>query len=92
VSDIRIVEPEDVHVLGDRGGTDLTLVTCYPFDWVGPAPRRFVVHAELRGRFENRDGILAGALAATGHPGGAPGSDLARESGPTPEPVPSSGG
>jgi hypothetical protein len=24
----------------------LTLITCYPFDYVGPAPRRFIVHAE----------------------------------------------
>jgi len=63
VADLRVVDPDEVDVLGDRGGTDLTLITCYPFDWVGPAPRRFVVRAELRGRFEGRDGVLAAALA-----------------------------
>jgi sortase (surface protein transpeptidase) len=28
-----------------RGRRELTLITCYPFYFVGPAPRRFVVHA-----------------------------------------------
>jgi sortase A len=42
----RIVAPDNVAVL-DRGtGEILTLVTCYPFYFVGPAPDRFVVRAE----------------------------------------------
>lgn len=42
---MRIVEPDDVGVL-DTGGSDaLTLVTCYPFRYVGNAPKRFVVRA-----------------------------------------------
>jgi LPXTG-site transpeptidase (sortase) family protein len=92
VTDVRIVAPEDVYVLADRGGTELTLVTCYPFDWVGPAPNRFVVRAEFRGRFESRDGILAAALAGSG--ARRTGSDLDRSGERTPaaEPVPSSGG
>ncbi len=46
VDSIEIVEPGDVDVL-DRfsSGRRLTLVTCYPFRWIGPAPRRFVVSA-----------------------------------------------
>lgn len=40
-----IVEPDDLSVLEPSSGAALTLITCYPFDFVGPAPRRFVVHA-----------------------------------------------
>ncbi len=49
VSETRVVEPEAVEVVDSRGRSELTLVTCYPFDYIGPAPRRFVVHADLVG-------------------------------------------
>ena len=42
----EVVTPGAVRVLDDVGDDRLTLVTCYPFAWVGPAPRRFVVVAE----------------------------------------------
>lgn len=42
----QVVDPEDVSVLRPDGGEVLTLVTCYPFYFVGPAPSRFVVRAE----------------------------------------------
>lgn len=45
VSDVRIVPPDDISVLQDTRTASLTLVTCYPFRWVGNAPKRFVVHA-----------------------------------------------
>lgn len=45
VVDTRIVEPTDLSVLEDTGDEVLTLITCYPFDFVGPAPQRFVVQA-----------------------------------------------
>ncbi len=41
----RIVTPDDVTVLGDTAGPELTLVTCYPFYYVGSAPKRFIVRA-----------------------------------------------
>jgi sortase A len=41
-----VVEPDELWVLGPSSTTALTLITCYPFNFVGPAPRRFVVHAE----------------------------------------------
>ena len=41
-----VVEPGELWVLDPSPATALTLITCYPFDYVGPAPRRFVVHAE----------------------------------------------
>jgi sortase A len=45
VSDVQIVRPSDTGVLAAAPGRDLTLVTCYPFYYVGSAPKRFVVHA-----------------------------------------------
>jgi sortase A len=45
VESIRIVEPTDVTVLKEFGRPVLTLVTCYPFYFIGPAPKRFVVQA-----------------------------------------------
>ena len=45
VESIEIVEPHDTRVLGDADYPALTIVTCYPFRYVGPAPQRFVVHA-----------------------------------------------
>ena len=42
----RIVGPYDVAVLNPDGNETLTLITCYPFYFVGPAPERFVVRAE----------------------------------------------
>jgi len=42
----RIVAPDDVAVLNSGQGEILTLVTCYPFYFVGAAPDRFIVRAE----------------------------------------------
>ncbi len=41
-----IVEPHELWVLNPSTTEALTLITCYPFDFVGPAPRRLAVHAE----------------------------------------------
>ena len=46
VVSMSIVSPDDVSVLQPDEGQSLTLITCYPFYYVGPAPRRFVVHAD----------------------------------------------
>ncbi len=45
VDSTQVVAPEDTQVLDDSGDTILTLVTCYPFYFVGPAPKRFIVRA-----------------------------------------------
>jgi len=45
VESTGIVKPGDVAVLQPGGQPELTLVTCYPFYYVGPAPDRFVVKA-----------------------------------------------
>jgi sortase A len=44
-----VVDPEDVSVLTPTSTRALTLVTCYPFYYVGSAPRRFIVRAVLAG-------------------------------------------
>ena len=45
VDSTQVVEPEDTEVLDDSADAILTLVTCYPFYFVGPAPKRFIVRA-----------------------------------------------
>lgn len=42
----EIVLPSDTHVLAGSGTPELTLVTCYPFYYVGSAPKRFIVRAQ----------------------------------------------
>jgi sortase A len=43
----EIVTPEKVEVLDIVWRPELTLITCFPFDYVGAAPKRFIVHAHL---------------------------------------------
>ena len=45
VDSTQVVEPEDTEVLDATADDFLTLVTCYPFYFVGPAPKRFIVRA-----------------------------------------------
>jgi LPXTG-site transpeptidase (sortase) family protein len=45
VDSTEIVNPEDTQVMESRARPELTLITCYPFYFVGAAPKRFVVHA-----------------------------------------------
>lgn len=47
VDRVEIVSPSDVRVLRPTTDQEVTLVTCYPFTYLGPAPKRFVVHARL---------------------------------------------
>jgi len=47
VDNIAVVSPSDVSVLQARSQPSLTLVTCYPFYFVGDAPQRYVVQASL---------------------------------------------
>jgi sortase A len=53
VDHLTIVDPHDVSVLQSDSNQALTLVTCYPFHYIGSAPRRFIVHATRAG--EKRD-------------------------------------
>jgi sortase A len=47
VESTRIVTPDNVSVLESSHDSVLTLVTCYPFFFVGNAPERFIVRALL---------------------------------------------
>jgi sortase A len=49
IDDITIVTPSDVHVLAPTEQPTITLVTCYPFYFVGSAPKRYIVRATLAG-------------------------------------------
>ena len=48
VESTEVVEPSDTGVLRQNAGEELTLVTCYPFNYIGSAPKRFIVHARQR--------------------------------------------
>jgi sortase A len=45
VSDMSIVNPDQVDVISPTSRAALTLVTCYPFNLVGRAPKRYIVRA-----------------------------------------------
>jgi len=49
IDKIQIVSPDDVSVLQATSTPSLTLVTCYPFYFIGSAPQRYIVHASLAG-------------------------------------------
>jgi sortase (surface protein transpeptidase) len=48
VGEIFITDPLDVSVLEPANGRILTLITCYPFHYVGFAPDRLIVRAQPR--------------------------------------------
>ena len=65
VSWVRIVSPSDVSVLDPTSGPALTLITCYPFGFLGQAPRRFIVratHVEDRVAVASTSGSERGAI------------------------------
>lgn len=45
VESLMVVEPDNVEVLGASGTNVLTMVTCYPFFYIGDSPKRFIVRA-----------------------------------------------
>ena len=67
ISKTWIVGPDDVYVLDPTPQPALTLVTCYPFEFVGHAPNRFIVRAELVGE----ETLDAGTPRRSGKPGGS---------------------
>jgi len=65
----QVVDPNDVGVLAASNQPELTLVTCYPFYYVGSAPERFVVRAHLLGGGPDGGGASPTASAAPAAPG-----------------------
>jgi sortase A len=48
VASLKIVGPRDVGVLAPSADNVLTVVTCYPFYFIGNAPKRFIVRAQQK--------------------------------------------
>lgn len=65
IDSIKLVTPDDVSVLRNEPASALTLVTCYPFYFVGSAPQRYIVHASLRGEPKTRNEPAKASLQAT---------------------------
>lgn len=79
VESLLTVDPGQVDVLDPSPYPTLTLVTCYPFDYVGAAPMRFVVRAREMGRTDaplrRPDASLAPAVLSTEGAGPVAGSE-----------------
>ncbi|HYZ86850.1 MAG TPA: class D sortase [Bryobacteraceae bacterium] len=69
VEKMWIVDPTDVSVLRPTQGKALTLITCYPFNFVGHAPKRYIVRA-VEVKATSRE-----ELAAAKNGGNSPSSD-----------------
>ena len=61
VTRTHIVNPDDVWVLAPTPHPTITLITCYPFAFIGNAPQRFIVQAELVGHVAGS--ALTGSVA-----------------------------
>jgi sortase A len=59
VDQIVLVRPDDVSVLQPGSVRSLTLVTCYPFYFIGSAPQRYIVHASIAGSDRTEEGRVA---------------------------------
>ena len=46
IKKIRIVDKDDKTVIVPKPRSTLTIITCYPFNFIGPAPQRYIVEAE----------------------------------------------
>jgi sortase A len=58
-----VVPPSDVQVLQSSSERTLTLITCFPFYYVGPAPKRFIVRARQIGRLPSHSAVADAPLA-----------------------------
>lgn len=73
VASTEVVGPQDVAVLKASAKPTLTLVTCYPFNYVGSAPERFIVHADEVPAAFSRGGAAAVAETTLRLPRALPG-------------------
>tara|TARA_B100002052_G_scaffold167394_2_gene152445 strand:+ start:1401 stop:1952 length:552 start_codon:yes stop_codon:yes gene_type:complete len=47
VFDIKVIQPYETNYLYNSENCDLTLITCYPFEYFGNSPLRYIVRAKL---------------------------------------------
>ena len=64
IDSITLVDPSNVSVLENRSIPELTLVTCFPFYFVGSAPQRYIVHGYLRGETKTLNEPVKASLQA----------------------------
>ena len=64
-----IVEPEDIYVLDSSDRPMLTLVTCYPFTYIGGAPHRYILQAVLVDQVARTPPAEAGGAGTPGRTG-----------------------
>ena len=67
IAGTTIVNPSDVSVLKPTDSSTITLVTCYPFYFVGSAPQRFIVKAERVAGPDSRDALVRTAARSAPH-------------------------
>lgn len=48
-----VTDPDDRSVIVPYGKPVLTLTTCYPFSYIGPAPKRYIIQAQLKEKIKN---------------------------------------
>lgn len=65
IDSIKLVTPDDVSVLKNDQVPALTLVTCYPFYFIGSAPQRYIVHASFKGETQLMNEPLKASLQST---------------------------
>ena len=65
IDSIKLVAKNDVSVLKNDSVPSLTLVTCFPFYFVGSAPQRYIVHASLSGETNRLNTPGKASLQAT---------------------------
>ncbi|HKF47147.1 MAG TPA: class D sortase [Terracidiphilus sp.] len=65
IDSISLVSPSDVSVLKSGPQPSLTLVTCFPFYFVGSAPQRYIVHASLKSETTTLNEPAKASLQAT---------------------------
>jgi len=65
IDSISLVNPDDVSVLKNESVPAITLVTCFPFYFVGSAPQRYIVHASLKGGTTTLNEPAKASLQAT---------------------------
>jgi sortase A len=61
---ITVVDPGDVSVLKKRSHASLTLITCYPFYFIGSAPKRYIVQASAAAPENTLSPVIRGQTQA----------------------------
>jgi sortase A len=63
ITQVQIVKPEDVSVLAPTPTPTLTLVTCFPFYYIGNAPQRYVVTASYRMSSQPDENVIGNSIS-----------------------------